>query len=190
MRVAPTSVLSSAWRGFVDHDRTINLHQCIEVPYGLIHDWIGVLCIPSTSLSQTLAVVQDYDNHRNLYKPEVSDSKLLQGDGASFKVFLQFYKKTLVLASLSRVDGLIWLDSQLRLKAFGVEITVQNKPKNAVMAQNSQSTKSKTLNLDDYGTRHRSMLPYCASSPNTVGFVVSQDGDVRAITNLGNRVVL
>jgi len=27
------------------------------------------------------------------------------------------------LASLSRVDGLIWLDSQLRLKAFGVEIT-------------------------------------------------------------------
>ena len=94
------------------------------------------------------------------------------------------------LASLSRVDGLIWLDSQLRLKAFGVEITVQKEPKNAVMAQNSQSTKRKTLNLNDYGTRHRSMLRYCASNPNAIGFVVSQDGDVRAITNVRNRVVL
>ena len=68
----------------------------IEVPHGLIHDWIGLLFIPNASLSQTLAVVQDYDNHRNIYKPEVRDSKLLQHNGDNFKVFLQFYKKSLV----------------------------------------------------------------------------------------------
>ena len=68
----------------------------IEVPHGLIHDWIGVLFIPNASLSQTLAVIKDYDNHRSIYKPEVRDSKLLQRNGNSFKVFLQFYKKSLV----------------------------------------------------------------------------------------------
>ncbi len=68
----------------------------IEVPHGLIHDWVGVLFIPNVSLSQTLALVQDYDNHQNIYKPEVRRSKLLDRNGENFKVFLQFYKKTLV----------------------------------------------------------------------------------------------
>lgn len=94
------------------------------------------------------------------------------------------------LTSLSRVDGLIWLDYRLRLKAFGVEITVRDDPDRVVLAENSRATKTKKLNLNQYGTRHRSMLRYCAANPNSVGFVVSQDGDVRAITHSGNRVVL
>jgi hypothetical protein len=67
----------------------------IEVPHGLIHDWIGVLFIPKVSLAQTLAVAQDYDNQQNIYKPEVRRSKLLQHDGDNYKVFLQLYKKSL-----------------------------------------------------------------------------------------------
>ena len=69
------------------------------------------------------------------------------------------------LASLSRVDGLIWLDSHLRLKAFGVEITVRDEPGQVFLAQNSRATKTKKLNLNQYGTRHRSMLRYCAANP-------------------------
>ena len=68
----------------------------IEVPHGLIHDWIGVLFIPNASLSQILAIVQDYDNHQNIYKPEIRHSKLLNRNGDNFKVFLQLYKKSLV----------------------------------------------------------------------------------------------
>jgi hypothetical protein len=94
------------------------------------------------------------------------------------------------LASLSRVDGLIWLDFALRLKAFGVEITVRDEPSHIFTAQNSQATRTKKLDINQYGTRHRSMLRYCASNPNSVGFVVSQDGDVRAITRSGSRVIL
>jgi hypothetical protein len=94
------------------------------------------------------------------------------------------------LASLSRVDGLIWLDSHLRLKAFGVEITVGEEPARVVIAQNSKATMVKKLTLNQYGTRHRSMLRYCAAHAGSVGFVVSQDGDVRAITHTGDRVVL
>lgn len=68
----------------------------IEMPHGLIHDWAGALFIPNATLSQTLAVVQDYNNHQNIYKPDVRQSKLLSRNGDRFKVFLQLYKKSLV----------------------------------------------------------------------------------------------
>jgi hypothetical protein len=94
------------------------------------------------------------------------------------------------LASLSRVDGLIWLDFDLHLRGFGVEITVRDDPGKAVIAQNSVGTEARKLNLNHYGTRHRSMLRYCGAHPESIGFVVSQDGDVRAITHANGRVVL
>jgi hypothetical protein len=68
----------------------------IEIPHGLIHDWVGVLFIPNATLSQTLAVIQNYDNHQNIYNPEVRQSKLLSHNNEQFKVFLQLYQKSLV----------------------------------------------------------------------------------------------
>jgi hypothetical protein len=47
---------------------------------------------------------------------------------------------------LSRVDGLIWLDSSLRLKAFGVEITIRDDPDSVFLAQNPMGTKTNKLN--------------------------------------------
>jgi hypothetical protein len=43
----------------------------IDVPDGSIHDWTGAVFIPGTTMAATLALVQDYDNHKNIYKPEV-----------------------------------------------------------------------------------------------------------------------
>jgi hypothetical protein len=73
----------------------------IKVPKGLIHHWVGVIFIPQTTLQQTLAVMQDYDNHENIYKPDVRRSKLLHRDGNDFKVYLQFYRKTIVTVVLN-----------------------------------------------------------------------------------------
>ena len=93
------------------------------------------------------------------------------------------------LASLARVDGLIWMDSRLRLKGFGVEITNREDPAHAFMATDAKATTTTQLDLNHFGTRHRSMLRYCAANPNGVGFIVSQDGDVRAATQFeGSKV--
>jgi hypothetical protein len=94
------------------------------------------------------------------------------------------------LASLSRVDGLIWLDFNLRLRAFGVEITLKADPKKVRLANNSKGTKRTKLNINHFGMRHRSMIRYCAENPESIGFVISQDGDVRAITCVQDRVLL
>lgn len=73
----------------------------IEVPEGMIHHWVGLVFIPQTTLPQAIAVIQDYDNHHNIYKPDIRRSKLLQRDGNDFKVYLQFYKEAIVTVVLN-----------------------------------------------------------------------------------------
>jgi hypothetical protein len=94
------------------------------------------------------------------------------------------------LASLSRVDGLIWLDGDLCLHGFGVEITAKRDPTTLLLAQDSQGRNTRTLRLTHYGMRHRSMMRHCAAHPESLGFVVSQDGDVRAITSVDDSVLV
>ena len=51
-----------------------------------IHDWVGAIFIPGGTLEKTLAVLQDYDHHKNIYK-EVPESKLLAHAGSDFKYY-------------------------------------------------------------------------------------------------------
>jgi len=55
------------------------------VPGASIHDWIGVIFIPGGTLDKTLAVLQDYDHHKDIYK--VPESKLLAHNGNDFKYY-------------------------------------------------------------------------------------------------------
>ena len=68
----------------------------VHVSGGLIHDWIGAASIPGTTIEKTLARVQDYDNHKNIYKPEVMDSRLLSHHGNDFTIFLRLLKKKII----------------------------------------------------------------------------------------------
>ena len=72
----------------------------IEVPNGLIHDWIGAAFAPGATMEATLARVQDYDNHKNLYKPEVMDSRLISRNGNDFEIFLRLLKKKIITVVL------------------------------------------------------------------------------------------
>ena len=65
----------------------------IKVPSGLTHDWIAAAFIPDSNIQEILAVIQDYDNHKNTYRPEVIDSKLISRDGDDFKVYLRLLEK-------------------------------------------------------------------------------------------------
>jgi hypothetical protein len=90
-----------------------------------------------------------------------------------------------LIASLSRVDGLVSLNEDLSVLAFGCEIRVATDPSCKVFKCNdiSPSRGSLTkLDLLHYGTRHRSMARYCDADETALGFVLSSDGPVRAIT--------
>ena len=73
----------------------------ISIQDGLIHDWIGSIFIPGATLAGTLAMVQNYDNHKNVYKPEVIDSRLLNRSGNDFKVRLLLLKKKVLTVVLN-----------------------------------------------------------------------------------------
>lgn len=87
-----------------------------KVPNGLIHDWIGAAFIPDSSVEDLLAVIQDYNNHKNVYKPEVIDSKLIRRRGNDFKIYLRLLKKKIITVVLDtdhevhyyRVDRMRW----------------------------------------------------------------------------------
>ena len=72
----------------------------VKVPNGLIHDWVGAVFVPGVTVEQTLALVQNYDNHQNIYQPEVIGSKLISHHGNDFKIFLRLLKKKIITVVL------------------------------------------------------------------------------------------
>ncbi len=57
----------------------------INVPDGMIHDWVGGVLIPgaspSTLVEKALAMFRDYADYKKVFAPEVRDSSLLFHDG-------------------------------------------------------------------------------------------------------------
>jgi hypothetical protein len=68
----------------------------LDVPGGMIHDWVGVVLVPGASLDEVLAQIQDYDAYARIYAPEIVRSKLLKRDGDDYQVSLWLQKKSLV----------------------------------------------------------------------------------------------
>jgi len=96
------------------------------------------------------------------------------------------------ISSLSCVDGLVLMKPDLTVAGYGVEIRAR-KEVDSVRLSFSPKLSPKTSRLieaNHFGTRHRSMMRYCFSHPSSLGFVVSQDGDTRALMRVGNEIVI
>lgn len=96
------------------------------------------------------------------------------------------------ISLLSRVDGAIIMDTNLNVRGFGAEITESREP-SEVFISNTRAATPKSLRKVSYqhfGTRHRSMMRYVSRYQGSVGFVISQDGDVRAMTNWNDKVIM
>jgi len=72
----------------------------VKVPNGLIHDWIGAALIPGVAVEDVLTLVQDYDNHKNIYKPEVVASRLISHHDNDFQIYLRLLKKKIITVIL------------------------------------------------------------------------------------------
>lgn len=96
------------------------------------------------------------------------------------------------ISLLSRVDGLVLMNKHLVVRGFGVEIKSSTPPDRVYICSKQIPNNSalKEVDYNHFGTRHRSMMRYCWNYSGTVGFVVSQDGDVRVITKYDNKLVI
>ena len=73
----------------------------IEVPEGIIHDWIAATVVSGATPEKTLAALQNYAAYKNIYRGAVSESKLLRRDGDLFHVSLRLLKKKVLKVELN-----------------------------------------------------------------------------------------
>jgi len=88
-------------------------------------------------------LVQDYNNHKNVYKPEVIDSKLVSQHDNDFQIYLRLLKKKIITVVLdtdhdvhySSLDGTRWFCRSYTTRISEVEDA--GKPKEKVLPADS-----------------------------------------------------
>jgi hypothetical protein len=86
---------------YIEQLHTLEDHQPIRVPSGMIHHWAGVIFIPKATLAEVLAVLNDYDHEPEIYKPEIRRARLIEQNGNVSKVYQQLYTKSIVTVVLN-----------------------------------------------------------------------------------------
>jgi len=91
----------------------------INVPNGMIHDWVGGVLIqagsPAASVDKALAMFQDYANYKKVFSPEALDSKLLAHNGDQWSSWLRIGRR----AGLSNVTFNTEYETQYRALGGG-----------------------------------------------------------------------
>lgn len=96
-----------------------------------------------------------------------------------------------LIASTSGVDGASLLTTKLRLIGFGAEvITAFPELKEVQLAKGPTGKTTTRVPIDAFGTRHRSAFRFCSSFEDSVAFVISQDGGVKGVKRVGNRLIV
>ena len=62
---------------------------------GMIQDWRGAMFIPKATIQKVKAVLQDYEDYKRFYKPDVIESRQLAHQGDEYDIFLRLLKKQL-----------------------------------------------------------------------------------------------
>jgi hypothetical protein len=72
-----------------------------NVKDGMVHDWIAAVLVPDASVDKTIAVLQNYADYRNIYRGDVTESKLLRRQGDLWHIYLRMVKKKVVTVVLN-----------------------------------------------------------------------------------------
>lgn len=95
------------------------------------------------------------------------------------------------VSSLACVDGTIALSPHLNVIGFGSIITTKESVKEIYLSKTSIISPTATkMNASHFGTRHQSMFSYCKKHPDSLAFVISQDGEIRAIKNVDGKIYM
>ena len=100
-----------------------------------------------------------------------------------------FFELARFFADLMQVDGALVLDQRLCVLGFGGEIRVDRNVFQVAQAHDLHTSDLTDWNVQADGTRHRAVYRLCSVEPEVIGFVISQDSQVRMIANIDDSVV-
>ncbi|KQO22680.1 hypothetical protein ASF10_09945 [Flavobacterium sp. Leaf82] len=126
------------------------------------------------------------DIPRRLYLKEVISNSNKKESTDELKGAIRF------IASLSCIDGLVVLDDKLKVNGFGAVVRRFNLPEEVYISKTARFIikNLEAIKPDHFGTRHRAIFSHCWENIGSLGFVISQDGDIRVITRIENKLIV
>jgi hypothetical protein len=73
----------------------------IDIPDGLIHHWVGGTFIAGASVAAAVSMMQAYDRHSVIFRPNVAQSRLISHDGDQYKFFLRLFLKKVITVTVN-----------------------------------------------------------------------------------------
>ena len=86
-----------------------------------------------------------------------------------------------VLAQLAAVDGALIMDGTFRVISFGVTLKAPKWKGKVFEGPDGNSGGNTIFEHQLLGTRHNSMIDFIGKCPDSIGFVISQDGPIRGL---------
>jgi hypothetical protein len=65
---------------------------------------MGIVFIPGANLKAVLSTVQDYDHHREIYKPDIADARIESRTGSDFQVYMRMVKAKFFLSDVLNTE--------------------------------------------------------------------------------------
>ena len=100
-----------------------------------------------------------------------------------------FFELARLFSDLMQVDGALVVDQRMCILGFGGEIRVDRNVLQVSQALDLDGAQLTDWNVQGDGTRHRSVYRLCSVEPKVIGFVISQDSQVRLIANVDDSVI-
>ena len=120
-----------------------------------------------------------------------SESRARDSDASRISAERKLAEHAAFIAGLAGVDGAVVLTDRYRILGFGAEVIVSSPELRGIqIARDPEGRTMSPVSIETYGTRHRSAIRFCHSFEPAVAFVVSQDGEVRAIARVGDDVLM
>lgn len=132
---------------------------------------IGSLCPPGSTL----------EDARRIFRT-ANDPELDRLEEA-------FYELARFFSDLMQVDGAMVVDQRVCVIGFGGEIRVDRNVFQVNQAHDLAGTSLTEWDVQADGTRHRAVYRLCSVEPEVIGFVISQDSQVRMIANVDDSVI-
>jgi len=155
-----------------------------------------VIWVPDKQLEQAKGYVQAGREIAASPAGEAMIGKVLdeENSGQGGELLVR-YKRRLseyldMLAQLSCVDGALILDEHLRPLWFATHLAAPKWTKEVFEGTHHSLLPTQELELTRFGTRHNSAIGFVGHCPSTIGFIISEDGPVRAILHVDGAVWL
>jgi hypothetical protein len=104
----------------------------IKIPDGMIHHWVGLMFARGVSLQQVQALLLDYSNYGEIYRPTIRRAQVVTHSDDTFQTVVQFYSRSPEMAFDTHFDVRVFHDDagHVRIRSISTQVNQLQNPSN------------------------------------------------------------